>query len=102
MKVKYTVRTASLALSFLLLAQIATPRTPVVMTLVVDRSGSMSPSPPIPCSSGTQGGLYLPTAVTQFINMFDESVDQAALVSFSVSASNDVPMSVLHGPFKTA
>src|ERR1017187_3207565 len=101
MKVKHTVRTASLALSFLLLAQVGTPRQPVVMTLVLDRSGSMSPNALIsPCTDGTQGGLYLPAAVTQFINMFDESVDRAALVSFSVSASNDVPMSVPFGPFK--
>jgi hypothetical protein len=72
------------------------------MTLVLDRSGSMSPSVPIQsCTSGTQGGKYLPAAVTQFINMFDETLDRAALVSFSVSASNDVPMTAPFGLFKT-
>jgi hypothetical protein len=102
MKVKHTVRTASLALSFLLLAQVGTPRPSVVMTLVVDRSGSMAPNAQVaPCLDGTQGGKYLPAAVTAFIDMFDESLDRAALVSFSVSASNDVPMTAPGGAFKT-
>jgi hypothetical protein len=101
MKVKHTVRTASLVLSFLLLAQVATPRPPVVMTLVVDRSGSMSPGAPIgPCQSGTQGGRYLPSAITTFITNFDETLDRAALVSFASSSSNDVPMTAPGGLFK--
>jgi len=98
----HTVRTASLALGFLLLAQVGTPRPSVVMTLVVDRSGSMAPNAQVaPCLDGTQGGKYLPAAVTAFIDMFDESLDRAALVSFSVSASNDVPMTAPGGAFKT-
>jgi hypothetical protein len=101
MKVKYTIRTASLALSFLLLAQVATPRQPVVMTLVLDRSGSMSPGAPIgPCQSGTQGGRYLPSAITTFITNFDETLDRAALVSFASSSANDVPMTAPGGLFK--
>jgi hypothetical protein len=72
------------------------------MTLVLDRTGSMTPGvTPIPCVNGnTQGGLYLPDAVTQFINIFDETLDRAALVSFSVSSSNDVPMTAKGGAFK--
>ena len=82
--------------------KVGTPRSPVIMTLVLDRSGSMTPGvPPIPCvNNNTQGGLYLPSAVTQFINLFDETLDRAALVTFSVSASNDVPMSAAGAPFK--
>ena len=101
MKVKHTVRTASLALSFLLLAQVGTPRPSVDMTLVLDRSGSMSPAAPIgTCQSGTQGGLYLPAAVTNFIHNFDETLDRAALVSFASSSANDVPMTAPGGLFK--
>jgi Flp pilus assembly protein TadG len=77
-------------------------RAPVAMTLVVDRTGSMTPNGALgPCSPNTQGGKYLPGAVTQFINIFDETLDRAALVSFSVSSSNDVPMTAKNGLFKT-
>ena len=77
-------------------------RAPVIMTLVLDRSGSMDPVGNLgTCSGNTRGGLYLPGAVTQFINIFDEQLDRAALVTFSVSSSNDVRMSASKGPFKT-
>jgi Flp pilus assembly protein TadG len=77
-------------------------RAPVVMTLVLDRTGSMTPGIQTgPCVPGTGGGAYLPGAVTQFINIFDETLDRAALVTFSVSAVNNVPMTAKGTPFKT-
>src|ERR1039458_195045 len=76
-------------------------RAPVVMTLVLDRTGSMLPSIGTGiCVSGTGGGTYLPGAVKQFINIFDEGLDRAALVSFAVSSANDVPMTASKGLFK--
>lgn len=71
-------------------------RQKVIMTLVLDRSGSMDPG----CSGSgcSKGGLYLPGAVSQFINVFDDESDQAAVVTFASSVSNDVVMST---PFKT-
>ena len=76
-------------------------RAPVVMTLVLDRTGSMDPNANIgSCQNGTQGGRYLPGAVSQFITIFDETLDRAALVTFSVSAVNNVPMAAKGTPFK--
>ena len=63
----------------------------VIMTLVLDTSGSMSPSrgaPPGGDGSGSGGGQYLPGAVTTFINNFDEKHDQAAMVTFNTIQSN--------------
>jgi hypothetical protein len=81
--------------------KVGAPRLPVIMTLVLDRSGSMDPTLPlVVCQGQTQGGLYLPSAVTQFINIFDETVDRAALVTFASSSSNDVRMSAIGGQFK--
>jgi Flp pilus assembly protein TadG len=77
-------------------------RAPVVMTLVLDRSGSMDPTVPLAnCQGQTQGGLYLPGAVTEFINIFDEKLDRAALVTFASSSANDVPLSAKGGLFKS-
>jgi Flp pilus assembly protein TadG len=74
-------------------------RSPVVMTLVLDRSGSMAPNAGLGgCDGGTRGGEYLPAALTEFINIFDETLDQAAVVTFATSSSNDVRMTHL---FKT-
>ena len=79
--------------------KVRTTRLPVIMTLVVDRSGSMDPSAILgTCTNNSRGGLYLPDAVTAFINIFDETLDQAAVVTFASSSSNDVPMTHL---FKT-
>jgi Flp pilus assembly protein TadG len=58
-------------------------RAPVVMTLVLDRSGSM-------VSDG--GSTYLPPAVINFINVFQDNVDKAAVVTFATTPTNDVPM----------
>jgi hypothetical protein len=60
----------------------------VVMSLVLDRSGSMQ-------SNG--GAVALPPAVTNFISFFDDNNDYAAMVSFSTAASVDVAMKQ---PFK--
>jgi Flp pilus assembly protein TadG len=63
----------------------------VIMTLVLDTSGSMDPKrgpPPGGNGSGSGGGKYLPGAVTAFINTFDEKHDQAAVVSFNTVQSD--------------
>ncbi len=66
-------------------------RNNVIMTLVLDTSGSMDPArgaPPGGNGTGSGGGLYLPDAVTAFINNFDENHDRAAMVSFNTIVSN--------------
>jgi hypothetical protein len=67
----------------------------LVMTLVLDRSGSMWVPPP----NGSGGGQYLPGAVSTFISLFDDNRDQVAMVSFASTATVDVPMG---RPFKSA
>jgi hypothetical protein len=64
-------------------------RSNLVMSLVLDRSGSMQ-------SNG--GSTALAPAVTAFIQNFDDTNDMAAMVSFASAASVDVPM---QRPFKT-
>ncbi len=59
----------------------------VIMTLVLERDGAMNPNNGI-----TKGGLYLPSAVTDFINLFDENRDEVAMVSLATTANVDVPM----------
>jgi len=55
----------------------------LVMTLVLDRSGSMS----------TNGGsTALPPAVTSFVNDFNNTTDEVAMASFSSNATLDVPI----------
>ncbi len=68
----------------------------LIMTLVLDRSGSMGFfNPP----TGSGGGAYLPGAVTNFISLFDDTNNDVAMVSFATTASVDVPMG---RPFKNA
>jgi len=55
----------------------------LVMTLVLDRSGSMS---------NNGGSKALPPAVTSFINYFDNNNDEVAMVSFASNATIDVPI----------
>jgi hypothetical protein len=64
----------------------------LVMTLVLDRSGSMRGPP------GQGGGAYLAPAVTDFISHFDDNTDRAAMVSFATMPSVNVPMG---HPFKS-
>lgn len=58
-------------------------RNPLVMSLVLDRSGSMNLN---------GGATALPPAVTNFITYFDEGIDNVADISFSSVDSVDVPM----------
>lgn len=74
-------------------------RAPVAITLVLDHSESMDP---VNCGGGagcTGGGEYLPTAVANFISVFQDNVDQAAVVTFGSSVTNLLPMST---PFISA
>lgn len=66
-----------------------TTRANLIMSLVLDRSGSML---------GNGGASLLPSAVSTFIDYFDDAQDRAAMVSFSYAASTDVTM---RQPFKT-
>ena len=68
-------------------------RAKAIMTLVLDRSGSMDPGR----SDGTMGGLYLPDAVNRFINHFDDNIDRAAVATFASTATLNIPM---EQPFK--
>ncbi len=55
----------------------------LVMSLVLDRSGSMQ----------TNGGAAaLPPAVGTFVNYFDNAEDEVAMVSFASNATVDVPI----------
>ena len=65
-----------------------------IMTLVLDVSGSMDPARG-PGSlggdgTGSGGGIFLPTAVQTFIANFSDTLDQAALVTFSTIQQNVV------------
>jgi len=55
----------------------------LVMSVVLDRSGSMA---------GNGGSTALPPAVTTFINYFDNSNDEVAMISFASNATIDVPI----------
>jgi len=59
-------------------------RAQLVMSLVLDRSGSMS---------GNGGCIALPPAVDTFVGFFNEATDRASLVTFGSNARVDVPMS---------
>jgi Flp pilus assembly protein TadG len=61
----------------------------LIMSLVLDRSGSMALN---------GGWSALPPAVDAFIDMFDDAVDKAALITFASAVRVDVPMAQ---PFKT-
>jgi hypothetical protein len=80
--------------------KVSTPLIPIplLMMLVLDRSGSMgcAPGPGLDCSGGA---LYLPTVVTNFINYFNDNTDVVGEDSFSTMATLDVPMQT---PFKSA
>jgi Flp pilus assembly protein TadG len=58
-------------------------RNPLVMSLVLDKSGSMN---------NNGGSTALPTAVTNFITYFDPGIDNVSEISFSSVDSVDVPM----------
>jgi hypothetical protein len=60
-----------------------TPRRKVIMSMVLDRSGSMS-------SDG--GAAALQSAVPTFVGLFNNSFDEIALISFADNAEIDVPI----------
>jgi Flp pilus assembly protein TadG len=64
-------------------------RSKVVLSLVLDRSGSMS---------NDLGYVALPGAVANFIDLFYENYDRASMSSFSYAPSTDVAMETV---FKT-
>jgi Flp pilus assembly protein TadG len=73
----------------------------LVMSIVLDRSGSMCGGTN-KCDSGVtgdNGGVALQSAVPTFVSDFDESVDRVGMVSFASNATVDVPISY---SFKTA
>ncbi len=55
----------------------------LIMTVVLDRSGSMK---------NNGGSTALPPAVITFVNDFDNSNDEVAMVSFASNAKVDVPI----------
>lgn len=61
-------------------------RNSLIMTLVLDVSGSMGSPPP----NGSGGGQYLPTAVETFIGNFSDTIDKAAMVKFHEIQENVV------------
>lgn len=65
-------------------------RAKLVMSIVLDRSGSMNQN---------GGCVGLPPAVDTFISFFDDNMDRAALVTFASNARVDVAMT---RPFRTA
>jgi len=67
-------------------------RATLVMTLVVDRSGSMS---------GDGGWSALKNAVPKFLAYFDNVNDYVGLVSFASYSTVDVPITTTPGNFKT-
>ncbi|HUI08117.1 MAG TPA: vWA domain-containing protein [Verrucomicrobiae bacterium] len=63
-------------------------RNQVILSLVLDRSGSMAPM-----NLGGNGGLdVLKETVPVFLNYFDDALDRASMVSFSSTAIVDFPM----------
>jgi hypothetical protein len=67
-------------------------RANAIITLVLDRSGSMDPGCNLSSADCSRGGLYLPSAVRNFIQRFDNNLDQVALESFASTATNNVVM----------
>jgi Flp pilus assembly protein TadG len=71
-----------------------TTRPKLIMSLVLDRSGSMNKN---------GGATALPPAVVNFLGYFDDSTDEVADVSFSTLASIDVPIGTgFTGPITSA
>ncbi|MBI5817650.1 MAG: TadE/TadG family protein [Verrucomicrobia bacterium] len=64
-------------------------RAKLVMSLVLDRSGSMS---------GNNGSVKLPGAVATFISFFDDNMDKVSLVSFASTTNLNVSV---RQPFKS-
>jgi sugar lactone lactonase YvrE len=73
---------------------LSVPVTQVIMSIVVDRSGSMCGGS-VPCESGVtgdDGGEALQSAVPTFVDLFNNTLDEVALLSFSDNARIDFPI----------
>ncbi|MEI6085328.1 MAG: VWA domain-containing protein [Verrucomicrobiota bacterium] len=68
-------------------------RSKLIMSLVLDRSGSMKDDD----SSGTSGAERMTPAVTNFISHFDDARDRVALVTYASTTRTDVPLSLTVG-----
>ena len=89
-------------------------RKELIMTLVLDVSGSMDPArgcPPLFPSgdcTGSGGGQFLPGAVETFIGNFSDTIDKAAMVKFHEIQENVVFAGIFPGtaqpqqPFRAA
>ncbi len=67
----------------------------LIMSIILDRSGSMA---------NNGGWSSLPPAMDTFINLFDDSLDKLALITFASAARVDFPSAPALGcsqPFKT-
>ena len=79
-------------------------RKQLIMTLVLDVSGSMGCAPPC----GSDGGQYLPHAVQVFVGNFSDTIDKAAMIKFHEIQQNVVFTGVFPTnsqptqPFRTA
>ena len=73
----------------------------LIMSVVLDRSGSMcGGSNSCPSGvTGDNGGDALKGAVPQFINLFDDSTDRVSMISFSDNGQVDF---AINKPFKTS
>ena len=71
-------------------------RSTLIMSIVLDRSGSMGPAP------GGDGGLTsLKAAVPTFLQLFTPGTDYIGLVSFGSHADVDVAITTGWGPYNT-
>ena len=67
-------------------------RAPLVMSLIADRSGSMT---------GNGGGVALKVALPNFVDDFDDIEDRVALISFASTETAEAPMKQAPGNFKS-
>lgn len=86
----YFIRIIPRFQTFTISSAASATRAKLVMSLVLDRSGSMV---------GNNGSQKLPGAVSTFISFFDDNMDKVSLVSFSSTTNLNVSV---RQPFKSA
>lgn len=86
----YFIRIVPRFQTFTVSALATATRAKLVMSLVLDRSGSMS---------NNGGASKLPSAVSTFISFFDDNMDKVSLVSFASTTNLNVSV---RQPFKSA
>ncbi|MFA6562336.1 MAG: pilus assembly protein [Verrucomicrobiia bacterium] len=86
----YFIRIIPRFQTFTISSAASATRAKLIMSLVLDRSGSMV---------GNSGSTKLPGAVSTFISFFDDNMDMASLVSFSSTTNLNVSV---RQPFKNA